>query len=98
MNNKFNKEETGGMSQKRDREEGEDVVKDHKVPKLNMGVCDPRDLKDLEYWKYNIPPTWEELKESSRAFGTSKSVGNPNPLEVEGAAYKPSSWAKVSAL
>ena len=63
MNNKFNKEETGEMSQKRDREEGEDVMKDHKVPKLNMGVCDPRYLKDLEYWKYNIPPTWEELKE-----------------------------------
>ena len=58
---KLDKEETGEMSQKRNREE--DVVKDHKVPKLNMGVCDPRDLKDLEYWKYNIPPTWEELKE-----------------------------------
>ena len=60
---KLDKEETGEMSQKRDREEGEDVVKDHKVPKLNRGVCDPRYLKDLEHWKYNIPPTWEELKE-----------------------------------
>ena len=28
---KLDKEETGEMSQKRDREEGEDVVKDHKV-------------------------------------------------------------------
>ena len=55
------KEETGGV--KRDREEGEDVVKDHKVPKLNRGVCDPRYLKDLEYWKHNVPPTWGELKE-----------------------------------
>ena len=57
---KLDKEETGEMSQKRDREEGEDVVKDHKVPKLNIGTCD---LQDPEYWKYNIPPTWEELKE-----------------------------------
>ena len=46
------------MSQKRDREE--DMAKSHKVPKLNIVVCN---LKDLEYWKYNIPPTWEELKE-----------------------------------
>ena len=53
------KEETGGV--KRDREEGEDVVP--KVPKLNMGVSDPRYLKDIEYWKRYLPPTWEELKQ-----------------------------------
>ena len=44
MNNKFNKEETGGMSQKRDREEVEDVVKDggrcgENVVKLRGCLC-----------------------------------------------------------
>ena len=52
------------MSQKRDQEEEEDMVKDHKVPKLNIEELRlQKYLKDLEYWKYNIPPTWEELKE-----------------------------------
>ena len=50
------------MSQKRDREE-EDMAKDHKVPKLNIEELRFQQyLKDLEYWKYNIPPTLEELK------------------------------------
>ena len=40
------------------------MAKDHKVPKLNIEELRlQKYLKDLEYWKYNIPPTWEELKE-----------------------------------
>ena len=50
------------MSQKRDREE--DTAESHKVPKLNIEELRHREYeKDLEYWKYNIPPSWEELKE-----------------------------------
>ena len=50
------------MSQKGDREEKE--MGNHKVPKLcseklRMAQMD----KDMEYFKYNIPPSWEELKE-----------------------------------
>ena len=50
------------MSQKRDREEN--TAKSHKVPKLNIEELRHREYeKDLEYWKYNILPSWEELKE-----------------------------------
>ena len=50
------------MSQKRDREE--DTAESRKVPKLNIEELHTREyLKDLEYWKYNTPPSWEELKE-----------------------------------
>ena len=50
------------MSQKRDREEKE--MGNHKVPKLcNEKLRVEKMLKDMEYFKCNIPPSWEELKE-----------------------------------
>ena len=50
------------MSQKRDREE--DTTENRKVPKLfSEELRLTQYLKDLEYFKYNIPPSWEELKE-----------------------------------
>ena len=50
MSNKFNKEQTGGVSQKRDREEGEDVVKDHKVPKLRPLWNDTMETPRVPEW------------------------------------------------
>ena len=36
----------------------------HKVPRLcNEKLRVEKMLKDMEYFKYNIPPSWEELKE-----------------------------------
>ena len=50
------------MSQKRDQEE--DTAESRKVPRLNIEELRHREYeKDLEYWKYNTPPSWEELKE-----------------------------------
>ena len=50
------------MSQKRDREE--DTAESRKVPRLNIEELHHRKyLEDLEYWKYNTPPSWEELEE-----------------------------------
>ena len=49
------------MSQKRDRE---DTTENRKVPKLfSEELRLMQYLKDLEYFKYNIPLSWEELKE-----------------------------------
>ena len=47
---KLDKEETGEMSQKRDREEEEDMVKDHKVPKLRTLWNDTIDTPRVSEW------------------------------------------------
>ena len=50
------------MSQKRDHEE--DEMENRKAPRLfSEELRLTQYLKDLEYFKYNIPPSWEELKE-----------------------------------
>ena len=50
------------MSQKQDREEKE--MGNRKVTELcNEKLRVEKMLKDMEYFKYNIPPSWEELKE-----------------------------------
>ena len=55
-------EETKKMSKKRDREEKE--MRCNKVQRLcNEKLRVEKMLKDMEYFKYNIPPSWEELKE-----------------------------------
>ena len=56
------------MSQKRDREEEE--MRNRKVPRLcSEELRMTQMLKDLEYFKYNIPPSWEELKEKQDNSG-----------------------------
>ena len=49
------------MSQKRDREE--DEMENRKVPKLfKKELCLMQYLKDLEYFRDNTLPSWEEMQ------------------------------------
>ena len=49
------------MSQKWDREE--DTTENCKVPKLFIEELRLMQyLKDLEYWKYDIPSSWDEMQ------------------------------------